>query len=95
MLLTKLLQGLGALSLAHFALAAEGPLDRRTDGDGDYNPLCWGCPKTATVTKTASASTVTVTKTASASTVTVTKSASASTTTCTVTVTYEHLEPCL
>ncbi len=66
MLLTKLVQGLGALSLAHLAFAAEDPLDRRTNDDS-YDPLCWGCPK-STVTKTASATataTVTVTKTAS------------------------------
>ncbi len=65
MLLTKLVQGLGALSLAHLAFAAEDPLERRTNDDG-FDPLCWGCPK-STVTKTASATaTVTVTKTASA-----------------------------
>ena len=64
MLLTKLAQGLGALSLVHLAFAAEDPLDRRTNDDG-FDPLCWGCPK-STVTKTASATaTVTVTKTAS------------------------------
>lgn len=79
MLLTKLVQGLGALSLAHLAFAAEDPLNRRTN-DGGFDPLCWSCPK-STVTKTASATaTVTVTKTASAIVRTVT-------TTCTETET--------
>lgn len=49
MLLTRLIQGLGALSLAHLAVAAESPLDRRTDEH--YEPECWGCWKTVTVTK--------------------------------------------
>ena len=71
MLLTKLVQGLGALSLAHLAFAAEDPLDRRTNDDS-FDPLCWACPK-STVTRTASATaTVTVTKTASVRTVTTT-----------------------
>ena len=70
MLLTKLVQGLGALSLAHLAFAAEDPLDRRTNDDS-FDPLCWGCPK-STVTKTASATataTVVDTETATATVV--------------------------
>lgn len=53
MLLTKLIQGLGALSLAHFALAEE-QLHRRTEehGGGDYEAQCWGCWKTVTHTET-------------------------------------------
>jgi hypothetical protein len=65
MLLTKLIQGLGALSLAHLAFAVEEPLWRRTnetgnteegnqvDSNGDYyTPECWNCWKTKTVTCT-------------------------------------------
>ncbi len=68
MLLTKLIQGLGALSLVHLAVAQDHLLDERTDEHLD--PLCWGCPKTGTVTVTKTATktatetcTVTETKT--------------------------------
>jgi hypothetical protein len=62
MLLSKLIQGLGALSLAHLAFA-EDPLYPRTNetekgGEGHgaqgggYEAQCWGCGKTKTVTET-------------------------------------------
>jgi hypothetical protein len=59
MLLTKLIQGLGALSLAHFALAEERlyPRTDETEGghgvqDTNYEAQCWGCWKTVTHTET-------------------------------------------
>lgn len=60
MLLSKLISGLGALSLARLGLAAaEEPLARRTDeteiadssGQDEYNANFW-CWKTKTVTCT-------------------------------------------
>jgi hypothetical protein len=60
MLLTKLIRGLGALSLLHVAVAQDHLLDERTEEH--YDPLCWGCPKstvTRTQTKTYTATSVT------------------------------------
>lgn len=60
MLLTRLIQGLGALSLAHLAIATEAHFPKKnetgeSDGpnkgpDGGYDTECWGCGKTKTVT---------------------------------------------
>jgi len=86
MLLTKLIQGLGALSLAHFALAEEQlyPRTEETGGghgvqDTNYEAQCWGCWKTVTHTETKTR-TATETKTHS----------DTKTETCTVTETRTH-----
>ena len=63
MLLTRLIQGLGALSLVHVAVAAEKPVFPRTNKtvesvggdhveDTGYGAECFGCHKTVTRTKT-------------------------------------------
>lgn len=49
MLLTKLVQGLGALSLVHLAVAADPLAPRAQDSqDSGYGVECWGCGKTVT-----------------------------------------------
>ena len=60
MLLTRLIQGLGALSLVHLAIATEAHFPKKnetgeSDGsnkvpDGGYDTECFGCCKTKTVT---------------------------------------------
>jgi hypothetical protein len=78
MLLTRLIQGLGALSLAHLAIATEGhfPKANKTEEShgadtvegGGYDVECWGCGKTKTVTQTEwHTKTVTDTETATVS----------------------------
>jgi hypothetical protein len=79
MLLTRLIQGLGALSLVHLAIATEAHFPKKnetgeSDGpnkvpDGGYDTECFGCCKTKTVTHTKT-HTETKTKTQPAVTIT-------------------------